>query len=117
MPKTPTTRATWRHNGLVHHVLVQPDRVEDASTCHLLVACDGFRGDGFSMDLGHYDDMVTCVSCLGSNWEATVGKMDRDGLLSKVEDMHEDAVLHRIMMEGGAFADSALRPSPASRWR
>lgn len=109
MPKTPTTRATWRNSNLVHHALVQPYKLDDASRCDLLVACSGFERCVVSTNLGHYDDMVTCLTCLGTNWDATLEEMDRQSLLTKIENIAEDAVLHRILMEGNAFAPTALR--------
>jgi hypothetical protein len=117
MPKTPTTRATWFNNDLVHHALVQPYTAHDVDRCDLLVACSGYERCVLSENLRHYDDMVTCLTCLGTNWDSTLAEMDRQGLLTKVEDLATDAVLHRILMEGKAFAASALQPSPASRWR
>lgn len=109
MPPTPTTRATWLHDGLVHEVLVQPRGVFVSNQCDLLVACRGFLKGVDSRDLLKPDEMITCISCVGTNWKATVDKMDAEGLLTKLEDLETDGVLHRILMEGGAFADSALR--------
>lgn len=106
---TPTTRATWFNENLVHHVLVQPRYGIRSNVCDVLIACLGYRDGVSSVYLGPYTDMITCISCLGTNWEATVKKMDEDGLLTKTEALHRDAVLHRILFEGKAFADSALR--------
>jgi hypothetical protein len=117
MPSCPTTRATWFNNDLVHHALVQPYTPDSVDRCDLLVACCGFERCVTSVYLGPYDAMVTCIQCLGTNWEATVAEMDRKGYLTQVENLETDGQLHRILMEGKAFAESALQPSPASRWR
>jgi hypothetical protein len=110
MSTTPTTRCTYITNDdLIHHALVQPRTLEDPTRCDLMVACLGFRRDIGSAALRPYDEMINCLSCLGTNWEITVAQMDRDGLLTKVESLDKDAVLHRILMEGKAFAESALR--------
>lgn len=106
---TPTTRATWLNVALVHEVLVQPRKRYGPIECDLLVACCGYIEAADSRDLRTLDEMVTCLSCIGTNWKATVDKMDADGLLTKVKDIATDSVLHRILMEGGAFADSALK--------
>lgn len=111
MPKTPTTRATWQNGGLVHHALVQPHLPGDSNYCDLLVSCRGYVQRANSLYLGNYDNMITCMSCLGTNWEFTVDKMEADGLLTKVEDLETDSVLHRILMEGNAFARTAMRPT------
>ncbi len=112
MSKTPTTRCTYLTNDdLLHHALVQPRTLEDPTRCDLMVACLGFRKDVGSAALRHYDDMITCLSCLGTNWEETVGYMEESDALTKVESLETDGVLHRILMEGGAFAPSALRPN------
>lgn len=109
MSTTPTTRATWRNSNLVHHALVQPYSRDDVSRCDLLVACCGFERCVISTNLGPYDDMITCITCLGTNWDATLEEMDRQGLLTKADGLSEDTVLHRILMEGNAFAPTALR--------
>lgn len=109
MPKCPTTRATWFNNGLVHHALVQPHYPDDPSRADLLVACSGFERCVNSFNLGPYDSVVTCLSCLGTGWEITLERMERDGGFERVENIETDGILHRILMEGGAFAESALR--------
>lgn len=110
MSRTPTTRCTYiTNNDLLHYALVQPRTLEDPTRCDLLVACIGFQTNIGSAALRHPDEMVTCLSCIGTNWEATVARMDHDGLLTRTDALDKDAVLHRILMEGGAFAASALR--------
>ena len=109
MPKTPTTRATWFNNGLVHHALVQPSIGNDHTRCDLLVACSGFERCVISANLRPHDNIVTCLSCLGTGWEVTLERMEREGGFKHVENIETDGMLHRILMEGGAFAPSALR--------
>jgi len=110
MSTTPTTRCTYITNDdLLHHALVQPRTLADPTRCDLIVACLGYKKDISSAALRHYDEMVNCLSCRGTNWEITLTAMERQGLLIKVESLDKDAVLHRILMEGGAFAASALQ--------
>jgi hypothetical protein len=82
-----------------------------------MVACRGFVRRANSLYVADYANMITCITCLGTNWEATVAALERLGRLTLVQDLDKDGELHRILMEGKALAESALQPSPASRWR
>lgn len=110
---TPTSRCTYIYKGLIHHACVQPRARNQPDRCDLLMACKGYLRDFASACVYEPELPVTCFVCIATRWDIEVARMEREGLLSEIEDLELAHSFHRKLINSGALSEDAVEDT---RW-